>query len=76
MEDNTIKECDDWWRFKGRVELYNKKRQSEINTPHILVFDESRTIGNGIQESCRWFKWTDSLVGDSRRSGYNVQERV
>ena len=28
MEGNTIKECDDWWRFKGRVELYNKKRQS------------------------------------------------
>ena len=41
MEDETMKESDDWWRFKGRVELYNKKRQSEVNTSHILVFDES-----------------------------------
>ena len=24
----------------------------------------------------RWFKWTDSLVGDSRRSGQNGQGRV
>ena len=44
MEDETMKESDDWWRFKGREELYNKKRQSEINISHILVFDESMSV--------------------------------
>ena len=40
MEDETMK-VDDWWKFKGQVEMFNKKRQSEITTSHILVFDKS-----------------------------------
>ena len=40
MEDETMKD-DDWWKFKGQVEMLNEKRQSNITTSHILVFDES-----------------------------------
>ena len=40
MEDETMKD-DDWWKFKRRVEMFNKKRQSGIATSHVLVFDES-----------------------------------
>ena len=35
---------DDWWKFKGRVEMFNKKRQSEITSLHILVFDKSMSV--------------------------------
>ena len=28
MEDTTLKDSDDWWRFKSRIELHNKKKLS------------------------------------------------
>ena len=37
----VIMEDYDWWKFKGQVEMFNKRRQSKINSSHILVFDES-----------------------------------
>ena len=41
MEDHSVRETDDWCKFKERVNLYNKKRMSCCESLHILVFDES-----------------------------------
>jgi len=41
MEDHSIKETDDWWRFKGRVEDFNVSRKKKVFKSHIFVFDES-----------------------------------
>lgn len=41
MEDASLKDNDDWWRFKSRIDLVNRKRINTLMTSHILVFDES-----------------------------------
>ena len=41
MEDPNLKDSDDWWRFKSRVDLFNRKRILGLMMSHILVFDES-----------------------------------
>ena len=40
MEDESIREEDDWWRFKKRVQLFAKKNKLYYGSS-ILVFDES-----------------------------------
>ena len=41
MEDPTIKEKDDWWRFRKRLIDFNKIRETKFFGSHIFVFDES-----------------------------------
>ena len=41
MEDHSMKEIDDWWRFKSRVENFNMSRKKKVFKSHIFVFDES-----------------------------------
>ena len=36
-----MKETDDWWRFKSRVEKINVSRKKKVFKSHIFVFDES-----------------------------------
>ena len=40
MEDEGLKETDDWWKFKTRVN-WNEKRKMELYTSFVLVFNES-----------------------------------
>ena len=44
MEEERRKEIDEWWRFKTRVENFNKIRKHHIFTSHILVFNESMSV--------------------------------
>ena len=41
MEHHKIRETDDWWKFKERVNLFNKKRKTSCRASHVAVFDES-----------------------------------
>ena len=42
MEDENLKKDGDvWWRFKARVEEFNKIRKQILFTSSIRVFDES-----------------------------------
>ena len=41
MEDATMKEEDDWYRFKRRVQLFNKKNKELYFASSVLIFDES-----------------------------------
>ena len=41
MEDKTIKEIDDWWRFASRVTKFNNVRKNLLKSPHVHVSDES-----------------------------------
>ena len=41
MEDEYVKETDDWWKSKGQVESYIDRRKEHLFASHILVFDES-----------------------------------
>jgi len=41
MENESIKEEDNWWRFKKQVELFAKKNKELYYASSILVFDES-----------------------------------
>ena len=42
MEDETLKkEGDAWWRFRGRVDAFNKVRKDVLFVSSIRVFDES-----------------------------------
>ena len=41
MEHHEIRETDDWWKFKERVNLFNKKRKTSCRASHVAVFDES-----------------------------------
>lgn len=41
MEDKTIKEIDDWWRFASRVTKFNNVRKNLLKSSHVHVFDES-----------------------------------
>ena len=42
MEDDTLKGNGDvWWKFKGRVDTFNKIRKDVLFASSIRVFDES-----------------------------------
>ena len=41
MEDEGLKEMDDWWKFKTRVNKWNEKRKNDLFTSFVLVLDES-----------------------------------
>ena len=41
MEDQSLKDSDDWWRFKGRVNSFNKKSKDLFAASSVMVFDES-----------------------------------
>ena len=41
MEDESMKEDDDWWRFKKRVELFCEKNKDLYYGSSIFIFDES-----------------------------------
>ena len=41
MENHETRDTDDWWRFRERVKLFNKKRMLNYESSHVLVFDES-----------------------------------
>ena len=41
MEDESMKEDDDWWQFKKRVELFCEKNKDLYYGSSIFIFDES-----------------------------------
>ena len=41
MEAEELKEIDDWWSFKTRVEDSNKTRNHQLFILYVLAFDES-----------------------------------
>ena len=41
MEDQSLKDSDDWWRFKGRIKSFNKKSKDLFAASSVMVFDES-----------------------------------
>ena len=41
MEDTTIKDTDEWYKFKKRVELFVSKNKEMYMASSIMVFDES-----------------------------------
>ena len=41
MKDESIKEEQDWWKFKSYVNKFNQRRQNVILSSHVKVFDES-----------------------------------
>ena len=40
MEDESIKENDDWWRYKSWVKKTFAMRKNSVFASHILVFDK------------------------------------
>ena len=41
VEAEELKDIDNWWRFKTRVEDFNNTRNCQLFISYVLVFDES-----------------------------------
>ena len=41
MEDKSVQTDDDWWKVRGFVDGFNKRRVEELNTSVAYVLDES-----------------------------------
>ena len=44
MEDTSLKENDDWWRYKSWVKKLLKTGKNSVYASHILVFDELMSV--------------------------------
>ena len=44
MEDEDLKETDDWWKAKRMLHGFMEQRKRNIFASHMLVFDESMSV--------------------------------
>ena len=44
MEGTTVKKEDNWWKGKGMVKKFTKKRKEVVIASHSFVFDERMSM--------------------------------